>query len=101
MLVAEYSSGFVYVVSRTGVTGERSSLAANVEPLCNKLRALTDKPLAVGFGVSKREHVEALGHYADGAVVGSAIMRVVDEHREGAIEARLEEFLSELTGRRP
>jgi len=100
-LVAEYSSGFVYVVSRTGVTGERSSLAANVEPLCNKLRALTDKPLAVGFGVSKREHVEALGHYADGAVVGSAIMRVVDEHREGAIEARLEEFLSELTGRRP
>lgn len=100
-LVAEYSSGFVYVVSRTGVTGERSSLAANVEPLCNKLRALTDKPLAVGFGVSKREHVEALSHYADGAVVGSAIMRVVDEHREGAIEQRLEALLSELTGKKP
>ena len=99
-LVAEYSSGFIYVVSRTGVTGERSSLAANVEPLCNRLRALTGKPLAVGFGVSKREHVEALGHYADGAVVGSAIMRVVDEHREGAIEARLAEFLAELTGRK-
>jgi tryptophan synthase alpha chain len=100
-LVAEYSSGFVYVVSRTGVTGERSSLAANVEPLCNKLRALTGKPLAVGFGVSKREHVEALGHYADGAVVGSAIMRVVDEHRDGAIEQRLEALLSELTGKKP
>jgi tryptophan synthase alpha chain len=100
-LVAEYSSGFVYVVSRTGVTGERSSLAASVEPLCTKLRGLTDKPLAVGFGVSKREHVEALGQYADGAVVGSAIMRVVDERRDESIESRLEALLSELTGRRP
>jgi tryptophan synthase alpha chain len=100
-LVAAYSSGFVYVVSRTGVTGERSSLAANVEPLCTKLRALTDKPLAVGFGVSKREHVAALGHYADGAVVGSAIMRVVDEQTDVAIEARLEALLAGLTGRKP
>jgi len=100
-LVAEYSSGFVYVVSRAGVTGERSSLAASVEPLCTRLRALTDKPLAVGFGVSTREHVEALGHYADGAVVGSAIMRIVDDQRNGGIEARLEAFLAELTGRKP
>ena len=58
-LVAEYSSGFVYVVSRTGVTGERATLAAGVEELCRKLRGLTEKPLAVGFGVSTREHVEA------------------------------------------
>ncbi len=100
-LVAEYSSGFVYVVSRAGVTGERSSLAASVEPLCTRLRALTGKPLAVGFGVSKREHVEALGHYADGAVVGSAIMRIVDEPGNGNIEERLEAFLAELTGRKP
>jgi len=100
-LVAEYSSGFVYVVSRAGVTGERSSLAANVEPLCNKLRALTDKPLAVGFGISKREHVEALSHYANGAVVGSAIMRIVDEQRSGSIEERLEAYLAELTGKKP
>ncbi len=100
-LVAEYSSGFVYVVSRTGVTGERSSLAANVEPLCTRLRALTDKPLAVGFGVSKREHVQALGEYADGAVVGSAIMRIVDGHPDAEIEARLEAFLADLTGGQP
>ena len=60
-LVAEYSSGFVYVVSRTGVTGERATLAAGVEELCRKLRGLTEKPLAVGFGVSTREHVEAIG----------------------------------------
>ena len=100
-LVAEYSSGFVYVVSRAGVTGERSSLAASVEPLCSRLRALSDKPLAVGFGVSKREHVETLGRYAEGVVVGSAIMRIVDEKRSGSIEERLEAYLAELTGRKP
>ena len=100
-LVAEYSSGFVYVVSRTGVTGERASLAAGVEPLCRRLRQWTDKPLAVGFGVSTREHVDALGSYADGAVVGSAIMRIVDaESAADDLEERLESFLAELTRRR-
>jgi tryptophan synthase alpha chain len=95
-LVAEYSTGLVYVVSRTGVTGERATLAASVEPLCRRLRQWTDRPLAVGFGVSTREHVAALGGYADGAVVGSAIMRIVDEG--GAIETRLERFAAQLTG---
>ena len=100
-LVAEYSSGFVYVVSRTGVTGERASLAAGVEPLCRRLRQWTDKPLAVGFGVSTRAHVEALGAYADGAVVGSAIMRIVDAGAPAAdLEERLERYLAELTCRR-
>jgi len=99
-LVVEYSSGFVYVVSRAGVTGERSSLAANVEPLCNRLRTMTDEPLAVGFGISKREHVEALGHYADGAVVGSAIMRIINDQQSGHVEERLESLLAELTGKK-
>jgi tryptophan synthase alpha chain len=98
-LVAEYSSGFVYVVSRTGVTGEQASLAASVEPLCARLRQLTDKPLAVGFGVSTREHVVELSRYADGAVVGSAIMRIVDQSTE--IEMQLERYCAELTGSRP
>ena len=97
-LVAEYSSGFVYVISRTGVTGERAALEAGVEGLCRRLRQWTDKPLAVGFGVSTREHVEALGGYADGAVVGSAIMRIVDAEPGAAdIEERLEGYVSELT----
>jgi tryptophan synthase alpha chain len=98
-LVAGYSTGFVYAVSRTGVTGERDSLAASARPLCAKLRALTDKPIAVGFGVSRPEHVAELAPYADGAVVGSAIMSVVARH--GADEARLEEFARSLTGGGP
>jgi tryptophan synthase alpha chain len=97
-LVAEYSTGFVYVVSRTGVTGERDSLAVTARPLCEKLRALTDKPLAVGFGISRPEHVEAVSEYADGAVVGSAIMHIVAEH--GADATRLEEFARALTAGR-
>lgn len=96
-LVAEYSSGFVYVVSRAGVTGERATLEAGVEGLCRRLRALTEKPLAVGFGVSTRAHVEALGGYADGAVVGSAIMRIVDAEPGAAdIEERLEGYVARL-----
>jgi tryptophan synthase alpha chain len=98
-LVAEYSSGFVYVVSRTGVTGEQDSVAEGVRPLVEKIRGLTSLPVAVGFGVSRPEHVRAIGEYADGAVVGSALMRVVEEHGAAPdLAARLEAFTRSLTG---
>ncbi|MBE7541118.1 MAG: tryptophan synthase subunit alpha [Bryobacteraceae bacterium] len=97
-LVAEYSSGFIYVVSRTGVTGEQDSVAAGVAPLVEKIRALSELPVAVGFGVSRAEHVQAIGQYADGAVVGSALMRLVEEHgSDPGLPARLEAFARELT----
>lgn len=99
-LVAGYSSGFVYVVSRTGVTGARSEMAGGVAELASRLRRRTRLPLAVGFGIAKREHVEAVARYAEGAVVGSAVMRVVDETPEESLEERLEELCRELRGRR-
>jgi tryptophan synthase alpha chain len=99
-LVAEYSSGFIYVVSRTGVTGEQDTVQSGVGPLVSRLRTLTDKPLAVGFGVSKAEHVTAIGEYADGVVVGSAIMRIVEKHGQDAdLPARLEAFVRGITAR--
>jgi len=99
-LVAQHSTGFVYVVSRTGVTGERDSVAGGVDTLVGSLRKLTSLPVAVGFGISRREHVEAVGRYADGVVVGSAVMRVIEEHGSALdLEARLEAFCKELTGR--
>ena len=98
-LVARYSSGFVYVVSRTGVTGARDTVERSVEELVHRLRARTPLPLAVGFGISRREHVEQVGRYADGAVVGSAVMRVVDESADEELEARLEGLCRELSGR--
>lgn len=98
-LVAEYSSGFVYVVSRTGVTGEQDSVAEGARPLVERMRGLTSLPVAVGFGVSRAEHVRAIGEYADGVVVGSALMRVVEEHGAAAdLAAKLEAFTRSLTG---
>ncbi len=97
-LVAQYSSGFVYVVSRTGVTGTRETVSGGVKELVQRLRARTALPLAVGFGISKREHVEEVGRYADGAVVGSAVMRVVNESADEELEARLERLCRELSG---
>jgi len=79
-LVAKYSTGFVYLVSRTGVTGERTSLSDSVEPLVTDMRGVTKLPLAVGFGISTAEHVRAVGTLADGVVVGSAFERVIEEN---------------------
>ncbi len=99
-LVSELSSGFVYVVSRTGVTGERDSVAGSVGGLVGQLRQLTGKPLAVGFGISRKEHVDAVAQYADGAVVGSAFMRVVEENGASKdLERRVETAARELCGR--
>lgn len=98
-LVAEYSSGFVYVVSRTGVTGVQETVQSGVAPLVQRLRGLTDKPLAVGFGVSKPEHVASIGEYADGVIIGSALMRVIERHGPDAdLPARVEAFVRTLTG---
>lgn len=99
-LVAQYSTGFVYVVSRTGVTGEQATMAGGVDTLVAQLRALTTLPVAVGFGISTRAHVEAVGGYADGAVVGSALMRVIEKYGTSPdLAAQLEAFTKELTGR--
>ena len=70
--------GFIYCVSLTGVTGARQSLSGGVGGLVERIRRHTDLPVLVGFGVSKRQHVEEIGRYADGAVVASAMLDAVD-----------------------
>jgi tryptophan synthase alpha chain len=95
-LVVRYSTGFVYLVSRTGVTGERESLSASVAPLVKNMRAVTDLPLAVGFGISRPEHVAELGRQVEAVVVGSALVRIVEQHPGPELEQRLEEFTRSL-----
>jgi len=96
-LVADYSRGFVYLVSRTGVTGERESLSASAAELVRSMRGITELPLAVGFGVSRAEHVAALGALADGVVVGSAFVRLIEQHADSAaLETKLESLAREL-----
>jgi len=96
-LVAQHSSGFVYLVSRTGVTGERESLSAAIEPLVAAMRRITDLPLAVGFGISRPEQAAAVGRLADGVVVGSAFVRIIEQVGEQArLEQEIEAFARRL-----
>lgn len=96
-LVARHSSGFVYLVSRTGVTGEREALSEYVGRLIERLRAMTQLPLAVGFGISRPEQAAAAARMADGVVVGSAFVRIVEQAQGGPdLERRLERFAREL-----
>ena len=96
-LVAQYSTGFVYLVSRTGVTGERDSLSHKVAPLVQAVRAVTNLPLAVGFGISKPEHVAELGKQVEAVVVGSAIVRLIEKNATNAsLEIQLESYVREL-----
>jgi tryptophan synthase alpha chain len=96
-LVARYSTGFVYLVSRTGVTGERASLSSSVGPLVKAVRAVTGLPLAVGFGISKPEHVAELGPQVEAVVVGSAIVHLIERNAGNpSLEIQLESFAREL-----
>ena len=95
-LVAGYSTGFVYLVSRTGVTGERASLSESLAPLVKSMRGLTPLPLAAGFGISTAEQASAVARMADGVVVGSAFVRLIGENQSRNANERLEAFAREL-----
>lgn len=84
-LIAEYSSGFVYAVSLTGVTGVRQSLSDAASNLVQRVRLFTELPIAVGFGISTSEHVNEVWQHADAAVVGSRIVSEI-EHYSGQPE---------------
>lgn len=99
--IAKACTGFVYVLSRAGITGERTSLPTDLPGRLKRLRDVTDLPIAVGFGVSTREHVEQVTDIADAAIVGSAIMRRIAEVRDQGSDAVADEigkFVGELTG---
>jgi tryptophan synthase alpha chain len=77
--ISECSSGFLYLISRTGVTGTRESLPDELPALVRRARRFTRLPIAVGFGISLPEHVSMLGGIADAAVVGSALVAEVEK----------------------
>ena len=78
--IARASRGFVYMVSLTGVTGERAALAPDLAVHLRALRAVTTKPVCVGFGISSPAQAASVGRLADGVIVGSAIVRLVEQH---------------------
>jgi tryptophan synthase alpha chain len=94
--IAEASAGFVYAVSRTGVTGARNELADDAQKLVQRLRKFTKLPIAVGFGISGPEQFASVGKFADAAVVGSAIVQTIESH-PGTEAQAVAEFIKQLS----
>lgn len=99
-LAVRQASGFVYCVSVAGVTGAREALPEELGTFLERVRKQTDLPLGVGFGISRREHVESLNGRADAAIVGSAIVEVIEASPRDEREERLQAYVEVLTGRR-
>ena len=100
--IAELSTGFVYVVSRAGTTGVREELPPELPALLSRLREVTDRPLAVGFGVSTPAQVQEVARLADGVIVGSAVVKRIGELGEdGELVPRVAEFVRELAAGTP
>jgi tryptophan synthase alpha chain len=94
--VAEQASGFIYCVSLTGVTGARESLAGGLSGYIDRVRAKTDLPLVIGFGVSTPEHVADIATIADGAIVASALINYLDTLPEADEAAGAADFVDKL-----
>ena len=94
--VAKHSKGFVYAISRTGITGTRQEVAGDAQSLVQRLRALTKLPIAVGFGVSTPEQFAEVGKFADAVVIGSAIVQRIEQNT-GREAAAVSEFIRSLT----
>jgi len=95
--IAKCSRGFVYAISRTGITGARQELASDARTLVERLRWYTELPIAVGFGVSTTAQLAEVGSFADAAVVGSAIVQCVEQNH-GREAAAVAEFVRSLMG---
>lgn len=95
--ITQASRGFVYAVSRTGVTGARKQLPEDAQGLVKRLRKFTSLPIAVGFGISNPDQFRAVGRYADAGVVGSAIVQIIEANRGREAQA-VGDFVRTLVG---
>ena len=96
-MIAKEAEGFIYVVSSLGVTGVRDTITTDVGQIVDMIRQVTDVPTAVGFGINKPEQVHQYTQIADGAIVGSAIVRIVAQYGEQA-GPKIYEYVSEMVG---
>lgn len=97
--IAEASSGFIYAVSRTGVTGARQELPEDAQKLVQRLRKVSRLPIAVGFGISNSGQFASVGKFADAAVIGSKIVETI-EHNPGKESEAVAKFIEQVVGRR-
>lgn len=97
--IVTQASGFIYVVSLTGVTGARASMASNLGEVIARVRRHSDLPICVGFGISRAEHVAEVGRIADGVIVGSALIAHLEQLPPAEAASAAAAFVSELLGR--
>ena len=93
--IASDATGFIYVVSSLGVTGMRSEIKTDLNAILSDIREVTDLPLAVGFGINTPEQASNIGKIADGVIVGSAIVKIIEQYGEDATEP-LREYVSAM-----
>src|SRR5580693_6583143 len=96
--IAAVSEGFVYAISRTGITGAQKSVASDAEQLVRRLRMFTKLPIAVGFGISNPEHFAAVGEFADAAVIGSALVATIEQAGPKNAPSSIARFIQGLRG---
>ena len=98
--IAQNATGFIYYVSRTGVTGVREDLASDLQEMVGMIKRHSDNPIVVGFGIQKPDQVNAVARLADGVVVGSAIVNTIKENLEdeGKMLERIESLVTSLVG---
>lgn len=99
--IAESSKGFVYAISRVGITGTQQKLADDAEQLVRRLRKFTQPlqlPIALGFGISNSEHVKTVGQFADAAVIGSALVALIEKSTPAEAPAAVGKFIAGLRG---
>jgi tryptophan synthase alpha chain len=96
--IAAVSEGFIYAISRTGITGAQKTLTNEAEQLVRRLRRFTKLPIAVGFGISSPEHFAAVGEFADAAVVGSALVATIEQAGPKHAASSIARFIQGLRG---
>jgi len=99
--IAQASRGFVYAISRVGITGTQQKLADDAEHLVRRLRACTEPlnlPIALGFGISNAEHVRTVGKFADAAVIGSALVALIEQSSSAEAPGAVGKFIAGLRG---
>jgi len=96
--IAAVTQGFVYAISRVGITGTQDKVAGDASELVARLRKFTKLPVAVGFGISNAEHVRAVGQFADAAVIGSALVALIERTEAKDAAAVVGKFISGLRG---
>jgi tryptophan synthase alpha chain len=100
--IAQQASGFIYAVSRAGITGARNEMPCDAEPLVRRLRAVSDLPIAVGFGISTAEQVGEVWRFADAAVIGSVIVNQIEKLTDSPdLVNRVGDFARSLLKSRP